>query len=260
MQFSIIDVNSDNVDKNGFFCVKNKKHPGYIAKRAWLTKRFEQGLRLKLLKGDDGKNYGFVEYTPGNSTFRIVEAPDYLVIHCIWVDSKKLDTSDNSRHLIQACLEDASENGFAGVAVVASDGTWMADRKVWLKHEFEITDEAEPHYQLLTKTTNGGGKAAFPSNWQERLDRIDKLELLYTPQCPYIGKAIAELPAVAEQHGTELKITSIDDPQEARRQMVSPYGMFNLVEKGRLLADHPISATRFRNILQKDLGLKNLKQ
>jgi len=34
-----------------------------------------------------------------------------------------------------------------------------------------------------------------------------------------------------------------------------PYGMINLVYKGQLLADHPISATRFRNILQKDLGL-----
>jgi len=31
----------------------------------------------------------------------------------------------------------------------------------------------------------------------------------------------------------------------------SPYGIFNIVYDGRLIADHPISKTRFRNIIKQ---------
>ena len=48
-----------------------------------------------------------------------------------------------------------------------------------------------------------------------------------------------------------------NDPAEARERMPSPYGVISLVYQGRLLADHPISATRFKNILQKDLKLRS---
>ena len=82
------------------------------------------------------------------------------------------------------------------------------------------------------------------------------LELLYTNQCPYIGKAIAELPQVAEQHGIQLRLIELIDAAEARKRLPSPYGVFCLGYRGRLLADHPISATRFRNILQNELQLR----
>ena len=44
---TIISVDNDNVAELGFFCVKNKKHVGYIAKLAWLHDRFKEGLRIK---------------------------------------------------------------------------------------------------------------------------------------------------------------------------------------------------------------------
>ncbi|MGI9519081.1 MAG: hypothetical protein ACR2NP_18665, partial [Pirellulaceae bacterium] len=94
---------------------------------------------------------------------------------------------------------------------------------------------------------------SFPDNWDERLRKHRGLKLLYTNQCPYIGKAVHELPPVAEKHGVKLKLVQLKNAAQARAQLASPYGMINLVYKGRLLADHPISATRFRNILQKEL-------
>jgi hypothetical protein len=39
--YNVITVDSGNVEELGFFCVKNKKHPGYIAKLSWLQQRFE---------------------------------------------------------------------------------------------------------------------------------------------------------------------------------------------------------------------------
>jgi hypothetical protein len=104
--------------------------------------------------------------------------------------------------------------------------------------------------------TDFGPLPEFPQNWAERLSQFRDLQLIYTNQCPYIGKAVAELPPVAEQHGIQLQLLELNDPAEARERIPSPYGVISLVYQGRLLADHPISATRFKNILQKELKLQ----
>jgi hypothetical protein len=253
--FSIATVNAENVEQLGFFCVKNKKHPGYVAKSSWLRQRFEEGMRIKLLLTEDGKQAGFLEYIPGEYTWRVVHAPDYLVIHCIWVSSKKFPFRGMASALLGESLKDAESGGKQGVAVVTSDGPWMVSRDVFIKNGFELVDEAQPHYQLLVRRTGTGPPPVFPRDLTERLSTSKGLRLFYTNQCPYVGKAVAELPAVAERHGIRLHLVELKEAAEARERMPSPYGVVSLLYEGRLLADHPISATRFRNILQKELGL-----
>jgi hypothetical protein len=255
--YHIITVDSTNVDEFGFFCVKDKKHPGYRAKRTWLNQRFEEGLRIKLIHTSKGYQAGFLEYIPGEYTWRIVDAPDYFVIHCIWVNSGKFPDKGMASALLKDCITDAELNGKAGVTVVTSDGSWMAGKDFFIKNGFKQVDQAAPHFQLLVKEIYKRKNPSFHKNWDERLRQFKGLQLIYTNQCPYIGKAIAELPPVAEKHGFQLKMVEVNNSADARDRMVSPYGMFNLVYNARLLADHPISATRFRNILQKDI--KNLR-
>ncbi len=254
--YTIVTVDADTVDARGFFCVRNKRHPGYIAKRSWLQQRFAEGMRIKLLLIAEDRQAGFLEYAPGTATWRVVHAPDYLVIHCLWVKSNKYPHKGMAAALLQDCLHDAETSGREGVAVVTSDGPWMAGKEVFLRHGFEQVDEAPPHFQLLVNRIGNTPTPTFPRNWEERLQPYRDLHLLYTNQCPYIGKAVAELPPVAEEHGIRLHLVEWTDATEARARMPSPYGVISLVYQGRLLADHPISATRFRNILKKDLGLK----
>ena len=253
---TIISVDNDNVAELGFFCVKNKKHVGYIAKLAWLHDRFKEGLRIKLLLTPKGTQAGFLEYIPGEYTWRVVQAPNYLMIQCIWVNAKKFPFTGMASALLQHCIQDAETRGLAGVAVVTSDGPWMASQGVFIKNGFEQVAEAPPHFQLLVKRTGADTLPTFPLNWSERVAQFKDLELLYTNQCPYIGKAIAELLQVAEQHGIQLQLIKLMDAAEARKRLPSPYGVFCLGYRGRLLADHPISATRFRNILQNELQLR----
>jgi len=253
--YNIVTVDSGNVEEFGFFCVKNVKHPGYVAKLPWLQQRFEEGMRIKLVLTTGGKHAGFLEYIPGEYTWRVVNAPDYLVIHCIWVASKKFPYKGMASALLKDCVKDAGSSGKAGVAVVTSDGTWMASKEVFIKNGFEQVDEAELHFQLLAKSLGKGPLPAFPRDWDKRLRRYRGLQLIYTNQCPYIGKAVEELPPVAEKYGIRLDLVELKSAQEARRRMPSPYGMISLVCDGQLLADHPISATRFRNILVKELKL-----
>lgn len=254
--YSIISVNMNNMEDHGFFCVKNKKHAGYLAKSAWLMDRFSEGMQIKLLLSPERKQVGFLEYIPSEYTWRVVHAPDYLVIHCIWVNSKKFDYTGMASILLQDCIQNAKASNKAGVAVVTSDGTWMADRRVFMKNGFEHVDDSPPHFQLLARSFKGENFPEFPNNWRERLNAFQNLTLMYTDQCPFIGKAIAELPPVAEQHGIQLDIHKFNNAAEAREQMPSPYGVFCLGYQKQLLADHPISATRFSNILQKELHLR----
>ncbi|NIT54726.1 MAG: GNAT family N-acetyltransferase, partial [Aliifodinibius sp.] len=199
--YQIVTVNASNIDELGLFCVKNKKHPGYIAKRSWLNQRFREGLRIKLIVTVDGQHAGFLEYTPGEYTWRVVNAPGYLVIHCIWVASHKFPCKGMASDLLNDCVQDAESNGKEGVAVVSSDGPWMASKNVFVKYGFEQVDEADPYFQLLIKRIGKGPLPAFPQNWEERLKPYRGLQLLYTNQCPFIGKAVEELPPVAEKHG-----------------------------------------------------------
>lgn len=255
-KFSIININAKNVDEYGFFCVKNEKHPGYISKKKWLKKRFKEGLRIKLILAENGKQVGFIEYIPGEYTWRVVEAPDYFVIHCIWVNSKKYSTKGLATMLLGECINDAKAYNQKGVAVVTSDGSWMASKDVYLKNGFEEVDISEPHFQLLVKSFGKNVQASFPKDFEERKKQYKGLQLVYTDQCPYIGKALAELPPVAKKYKADLKLIEIKDSKIAREKMLSPYGMINLIYDGKLLADHAISATRFKNILENDLKLK----
>ena len=109
--FKIITVDSQNVEEHGFFCVRNKKHFGYQAKLTWLKQRLKEGLRIKLIETTDKKQAGFLEYIPGEYTCRTIEAPDYLVIHCLWVNSGKFPFKGMASVLLKDCLRDAASSG-----------------------------------------------------------------------------------------------------------------------------------------------------
>jgi len=253
---TLVTVDSvDGLAEHGLFCVKNRKHPGYVAKRTWLERAFLLGTRLELAYDGDGALAGFLESAPGEHTWRALDAPGHLVVHCLWVRARGVTTRGVASALLTACAQDAELRGMRGVAVLSGDGPWMAGPAVFLKNGFAVVARAEPTFQLLSRPLAPGPPPSLPADWGERARRFQGLTLVYTNQCPFIGKAVEELPPVARAYGAELHLRELRDPAEARRLMPSPYGVISLVHQGRVLADHPISATRFRNILERDLGL-----
>jgi hypothetical protein len=85
----IIDVNERNIGTEGLLCFKSKKKTeGYKKKIEWIRNRFKEGLRAKLLLVNEGEKRGltargFIEYMPGESAWRGIDANGYMVIHCI---------------------------------------------------------------------------------------------------------------------------------------------------------------------------------
>lgn len=66
----LIEVTPQNVYEQTLFCIKDIKSPGFESKRKWFEKRYNEGLKLKILKNHQDKMIGFIEYTPVSKAWR----------------------------------------------------------------------------------------------------------------------------------------------------------------------------------------------
>ncbi|MGD2110867.1 MAG: YoaP domain-containing protein [Phycisphaerae bacterium] len=247
----IIDLNPSNVSDYGFCGYKSSKQEGHRRKTEWLKKRFAEGMRFKVLHVPAEGTVGFIEYMPGELTWRPIDAPGYLTIHCIMINRKKYKSEGYGSVLLDACIKDARETGVNGVAAVTSKGTWMASSGLFLKHGFEVVDAAPPSYELLVKKIREGPVPAFRGGWDQRARRCGKGVVIFrSDQCPCIAGFTSDILEVCNRLGVSVRVKELKTCKQAQNAP-SPYGIFNIVYNGRLIADHPISATRFRSLIGK---------
>ena len=231
----IVRVDASNVSDYGFFCYKSKpKSEGYQRKLAWLEGRFEEGMKLQIVH-ENGRSVGFVEYIPGEYAWRAVRAKNYMVIHCLWVVGRAKEKGYGSL-LLDECVEDARKQGMDGVVAVTSSGTWLVDKKLFLKHGFELVDQAPPSFDLLVKRFGEAPLPSFPQNWEERARRHGAgLIVFRSDQCPYIEDATKGALDLAGESGLEARMVEVKDCRQAQDTSPSPYGVFNIVYDGQLV-------------------------
>ncbi len=249
-KIEIINVNPENIEKYPCPCFMNPKNEGYQIKLKWLKKRFSQGLIIKLLFVEgEKKPIGFIEYIPGEHAWRAVDASRYMFIHCIWVSPNKYKSKGYGSLLVEECIKDAKKEEKNGVAVVSSEGSFMAGKDLFLKNGFASAASAEPSFELMIKSLRKGPLPTF-RDWEKQLSTYKGLHMLYANQCPWVARSIKELSEIAQEEGLELKVTELKTAKEIQNAP-SVYGTFNLVYNGKLLADHYISNRRFQNIIKK---------
>lgn len=243
----IIDVTSENVLEESLFCSKNIKSQGFKDKTSWFEKRYEEGLRLKILKNGQGKSVAFIEYVPASHAWRPVDADDFMFIHCMVVYSKKDRHKGYGSMLVEACEADAKARGLFGVTVMTSDGSWITNKQLFLKNGFEEVDRLG-RFELLAR--NFSSEAANPKliDWTAQQRKYKGWNLVYADQCPWHAKAVAVLGQVAAECGVALKVTKLRSAQQAKKAP-SGFGVFSLIRDGELLADHYISESSFRKLL-----------
>jgi GNAT superfamily N-acetyltransferase len=252
----IIDVDSKNISKYGVYCVRDPEHVGYQAKMNWCKKRFSEGLKLKLLYSTaEKKPVGFIEYVPGEHAWRGVDAKGYTLIHCILIMLNKYKKKGNGTLLLNECLKDAKDKKMNGVAVVTRRGTWMAGNDLFLKNGFEIVDQAPPDFELLVrKFKKNAPVPKFKEDWEKKINKYGKgLNIIYSGQCPYMAKSVREIIETAKKkYNLNPKVVELKNYKEAQAAP-SPFAIFSMIYNGKLVADHPISNTRFINIMNKEL-------
>jgi predicted GNAT family acetyltransferase len=254
-EIEIIDTNADNISEYGFCGYKSINQEGYKRKIDWLNKRFSEGMRFKLLHSTKEGSVGAIEYAPGKYAWRAVNADGYMVIHCIFIIPNKLKGKGYGALLVEECLKDAKKERMQGVAVVTRKGTWMAGKDLFLKNGFEVVDKAPPDFELLVKRFKKiAPLPKFKGDWEKKLSKYDQgLTIIRSDQCPYVAKSVKEISETAQkEYGVKPKIIELQNCREAQNAP-SAFAIFGIIHNGKLVADHPISNTRFRNIMNKEL-------
>jgi len=249
--YNFINVTPDNVSEHGFFCIKNTKAIEFEKKKTWFEKSYHEGLRIKIMLNEAGKQIGYVEFVPAEFAWRPIDAPGYMFLQCMFMYSNKDKNIGNGSQLIKICEEDAKKQGLEGVCTMTSKGTFMADKRLFVKNGYVQTEKLE-RFKLMTKKFNDNSSDPKLIDWTKNREKYQDWHLIYADQCPWHHKSVESLQAVAKESGIDLHMKKIITVQEAK-SAPSGFGTFNLLHHGRLLVDHYISATRFRNILKKEV-------
>lgn len=249
---TLLNVNESNIDTHPQRCFMKAEDNAVKQRNTWLQEQFKHGLMVKNLYVEGQKQCaGYIEYTPGEHAWRAVHAPDYLFIHCIWMYPNANKERGYGSLLLAECEKDAEKLGKKGVAVVASEGSFMAGKALFEKNGFIVVDQAKPSYSLLIKPKKEEDTPYF-TNWEDQLNNCQGVHMLYSDQCPWIVRFMNEVKPVIKQYNLDLTITKITKAEDVQ-QGPSVYGVFSLIKDGKLLADHYISLRRFENIVKKQI-------
>lgn len=248
-EYEIVDTNADNIAGCGICGRNNPNNEGYRRKSEWLKKRYSEGLRLRVLRSRQCGDIGTIEYAPGSHAWRPVDAEGYLVIHCLMVNRKHAGKGVGTL-LLDSCLRDARKSNCRGVAVVTSSDSFMAGNALFLKAGFACVDSVPPYELLIKKLQKAAPDPRFIVDREQLLRKYKKgLTILAADQCPMIPKWVEEIAEASRALGLEPKVVRVESAK-ASRELPTPYGVFCILYDGKLIAERPISATRFRNIMR----------
>ena len=248
----IIDTDSKNIHEYGFCGYKNVKSESHRRKAEWRKKRDEEGVRFKILHSDSDGPVGVIEYIPGEYAWRTVKADGYMFIHCIMIYNSRYKGKGYGSQLLDQCILDAKRAKMSGVAVMASRGTWMAKRDLFLANGFQVVDKAQPAFELLAlKFKKNVLSPEVIANREKNIGKYKKgLTIIWSDQCPYTGKSVEDVSQAANSLGIKPELVELKSCKDARNTP-SPYGTYCMIYNGEIVADHPVSKTRFLNILKK---------
>lgn len=253
----IIDITPENIRQYGICGYKNLKKDGYPQKISWIENNYPKGLRIKsILTSKDGIQ-GTIEYIPGEYCWRPVKADGYMFIHCIFAGFKSVYKGKGyASMLIDTCLQDALNQNKFGVAVVTRKGSFMIGKDIFLKNGFEVSDTAAPDFELLVKKIKKNApNPEFTTNWDKKLSQYKSgLTIIRANQCPYTIKNVNEIIDTAQKKfGLEVNIIESNVCHDAQA-VPCAFGVFCIIFNGEVISHHPISNTRFINIMNSILN------
>jgi len=136
--------------------------------------------------------------------------------------------------------------------VVTSSDSFMARRDLFIKAGFTAVESSPPYELLVKKFKKAAPDPRFIVERERVLKRYKKgLTILAADQCPMVPKCVAEIAEMSRTLGLEPHVVRVSSAK-ASRELPTPYGMFSIIYDGKLIADRPIGARRFLNIMTKD--------
>ncbi|WP_397538627.1 GNAT family N-acetyltransferase [Rummeliibacillus pycnus] len=245
----IIDVNAENVDKYGFFCMRSKpKSDGYQKKLNWVKERLKEGLKIKIIQ-ENGRQKGFIEYIPGEFTWRAINAKEYMVIHCFWIVGKGQGRGFGSQ-LLNGCIDEAKQLGLSGVVLVTSEQGWLPNKKFFESKGFKMVDKID-EFELMALSFNKNSKPQF-FNWNESAKEYKEgITIFKSDQCPYIQDAVRNIIEASKDLSISVQIVDLDCYNVAQEKSPTPFGVFTVIYKGEIITYHPETKNRILKMINK---------
>jgi len=247
----IIDLTPENIADYGVCGYKDvEKHLELRRKIEWVKEYYPKGLRIKAIISKKGGYQGMLEYIPGKYAHRPVDADGYMFIHCLFVGLKnEFKGKGYGSSLIDECIKDAKCASMNGVAVVTRKGPFMAKKEIFLKKGFILVDETKPDFELLVLKFNQ--KAADPKFKKISLENYSNgLTIIRSAQCPYSVKNVNAILETAKKLNIKANLIDLKDSESAQ-QTPCAFGTFCIIHNKDVISHHPISNTRFENIMAK---------
>ena len=252
----IFDLTPENIADYGVCGYKDvKKHLELRKKIDWFKEYYPKGLRIKALISKQGGYQGMLEYIPGKYAHRPVDAEGYMFIHCIFVGFKKeFKGKGYASSLIDECVKEAKNANMLGVAVVTRKGPFMAKKDIFVKKGFVLIDKAEPDFELLVLKFNQEATNPKFKNMKKYLEKYKEgLFIIRSVQCPYTEKNVnAILESAKDKFDLKANLIDLKD-SDAVQNSPCAFGTFCIIYDGEILSHHPISNTRFENIMKKKI-------
>lgn len=248
----ILAVTPENINYEGIFCaVKGEYSEGINKKIEWYKKRYQEGLRILIAKDKDGKNAGFIEYVPGEYSWRTINAKGYLMIQCLQI-AKRETRKGYGKLLLEHCLEEG--NRYDGIAIVTSSKPWVNDKNFFTRNGFKVVDKAPPYFELVVKQTNTEAPLPmFNSGWGDRAKSYGNgVTVTYSDQCPFIDGALKNIESAAKECAQPIQLQKIETSKQAQ-EAPSPYGTFNIILNGKVLTHRILDTERYIQLIRSEL-------
>jgi len=126
----------------------------------------------------------------------------------------------------------------------------MAKKDIFLKKGFTLVDSAKPDFELLALKFNRNvpdPKFDIPT----LKGCSDGLTIIRSPQCPYSVKNVEEILGTAKLMGIKANLIELKTAEAAQKSPCA-FGTFCIIYNGKIISHHPISNTRFQNIMEKE--------
>lgn len=255
----ILDLTPYNFADYGICGYKDaKKHIELRKKIEWFKEYYPKGLRIKIVLLKNGGYQGMIEYIPGEYAHRPVNAKGFLFIHCIFVGFKKeFKGKGYASSLIDECIKEAKNTKMQGVAVVVRKGSFMVKKDIFIKKGFIEVDRADPDFELLALKFY---QSEFNPSFRKMKQQLEKYQnglfIIRSVQCPYTEKNVnAILDSALKNFNLKANLITLEDSSKVQNSPCA-FGTFCIIYDGEIISHHPISNTRFENIMKKKLKIQ----
>ncbi|WP_438496278.1 GNAT family N-acetyltransferase [Paenibacillus sp. IHBB 3054] len=244
-----LQITKENIKQEHICCALGAKQYEQAVrdKKQWLSERMEEGLVLYRLN-DRAKV--FIEYLPAEKAWIPLNAPNYMYINCLWVSGRHKDNG-HSKQLLDKCKADAQALGMDGIVHIVSKKKmpYLSDKRFFEHMGFQITDEADPYFELaVLKWNDEGEHPSFAHSVKSAPASGDGICIYYTAQCPFAVGVLEDLRSVAKERGIPFTAHLLTTREEAQAAP-SIWTTFSLFLNGTFITHEIMSPGKFAKLL-----------